>query len=342
MLKTYGTEGIQAPVRWEDGKLIGTARLHDDTLKTGASYGLTKIDPQWLRKFKTKTGRANLLKAPWKMYSDYWEFMKPVDDELWVTTGRINELWQSGFDDQMRRPYLQDRWPENFIEIHPNDAKKRGIESGNWVEIGSEKIPVEVGGYAHTTYNDKNNGVVPVQTNQEIATPDELDRLIQDKDYEDSISTTSMGSAAMQMDDPMLMSAGISNDTRTIKAPTKDIDNDHEDPIMQNLHSAIGMSWSVIEPMTFTGLVNSGHIELTSASFEAVAIVTENVKEGVCFTYFNLPSAKGAPNSLAGRVMDPISQRPRYKIARGNLKNLRESKYKHEIMKMSFKSRSII
>jgi len=345
LLKTYGTQGIQGPVRWEDGELKGTTRLHDDTLKTGVSYGLTKIDQQWLRKFKTKTGRANLLKAPWKLYSDYWEFMKPVDDELWVTSGRINELWQSGFDDQMRRPYLQNRWPDNFLEIHPNDAKKRGIESGDWVEISSEKVPVEVNGYAHLK-DDTSDGIIPVQSNSEISMPDELESMVQDNAYEDTIHTTQMGSDAFQLDDPLLKSAGISNDTTSsseVKSATTPNDEENEeDPIMQKLHSAIGMSWKVIEPMTFTALVENRHIELYSAKFAAVAIVTDAIKEGVTFTYFNLPSAKGAPNSLAGRVMDPVSQRPRYKLARGEIRRLGESEYKKEIMQMSFKSRAVI
>ncbi|MCF6330631.1 MAG: arsenate reductase (azurin) large subunit [Sulfurimonas sp.] len=333
LLKTYGTEGIQAPIRWEDGELKGTKRLHDDSLKTGVSNGLTKIDPLWLRKFKTETGRANLLKAPWELYSDYWEFMKPVGDELWVTSGRINELWQSGFDDQMRRPYLQNRWPENFLEIHPNDAKKRGIESGDWVEISSEKIPVEVNGYTHETKSDKADGIMPLQTDSDIEMVDELESIVKSQKYEDTIHSTKTGSDAFEMDDPMLESAGISNN---IPLET------HNDPIMQDLHSTIGLSWSIIKPMTFTELLKNNRVELYGASFKAVAIVTDAIKEGVTFTYFNLPSAKGAPNSLAGRIMDPVSQRPRYKLARGIVKNLGESEYKHSLMKMSFKPRNII
>lgn len=54
--------------------------------------------------------------------------MKPKEDEL----------WQSGFDDVERRPYITQRWPENFVEIHPDDAKKRGIESGDYVMMYSD------------------------------------------------------------------------------------------------------------------------------------------------------------------------------------------------------------
>ncbi len=42
-----------------------------------------------------------------------------------------------------RRPYIQQRWPENFIEIHPDDAKRRGIESGDTVIVASDRIPVQ-------------------------------------------------------------------------------------------------------------------------------------------------------------------------------------------------------
>ncbi len=31
----------------------------------------------------------------------------------------------------------------NFVEIHPDDAKARGIESGDWVAIESNRVPVQ-------------------------------------------------------------------------------------------------------------------------------------------------------------------------------------------------------
>ncbi len=335
LLKSYGTNGIQAPVRWEDGVLKGTKRLHDDTLQTGVSHGLTKIDSQWLRKFKTKTGRANLLKVPWKLYSDYWGFMKPVDDELWLTNGRINELWQSGFDDQQRRTYLHNRWPENFLEIHPNDAKKRGIESGDWVEVGNTKIPVEINGYTQKSKNDAADGIIALQANADITIPDELEETMGLNNYNDAISSSAMQNDALEMDDEMLQGVAKVTNEQTSENP-------HEDAIMGDLHSAIGHSWKTIEPMTFTALVNEKRIELYSASFQAVAIVTPDIKEGVTFTYFNMPSAKGSPNSLSGRVLDPVSQRPRYKLSRATVKNLGASPYKEQIMQMSFKPRGIV
>ncbi len=346
VLREMGTTGIQAPVRWEDGKLVGTKRLHDTTLRTGTPNGLTAINPRYLRKFKTKTGRANLLKAPWEMFADYFDFMEPKGNELWVTTARINEFWQSGFDDQMRRPYLHQRWPDNFLEIHPDDAKARGIESGDRVRISSDNIPVEVGGYTASAKDTKVRGVIPLYANAELETPDLLQQNV-DKDYKSDkgISSRRMGDDALEMDDEMLQfndssekpASGNANDSKSINP-----DLEESDPIMNNLDSAIGLSWEDVKPMTFTEMQKNGYVQYDSASFEAVAIVTDAIKKGVTCSYFNLPSAKGAANSLAGRILDPISQRPRYKLARGNIEKIGESEFKHSFKAMSFKSRAIV
>jgi arsenite oxidase large subunit len=91
--------------------------------------------------FNSQTGRQNIQKHPWSLFSDYWTWLKPKGDELWHSNGRINEIWQSGFDDVERRPYVTQRWPENWVEIHPDDAKARGIESGDQVMLYSNRVP---------------------------------------------------------------------------------------------------------------------------------------------------------------------------------------------------------
>lgn len=344
VLRDMGTTGIQAPVRWEDGKLIGTKRLHDSTLKTGTPSGLTVINPKWLRKFKTKTGRANLLKANWEMFGDYWEFMKPKGNELWVTTGRINEIWQSGFDDQMRRPYIRQRWPDNWLEIHPDDAKKRGIESGDQLVISSDRIPIEVGGYSNSDKDAKVRGVIPLQASDDLVEQDPLQQLV-DNEYRGAkgIHARNTDNADITEPDPLLSFLGDQKTGPNPKEKDNPMNPDIEelDPLMKNLESAIGLGWEDVKHMTFSEMQKNGYVEYDSASFEAVAIVTDAVKKGVTFTYFNMPSAKGITNSLAGRILDPISQRPRYKIARGIIKKVGESKYKHSFSEMSFKSRSI-
>ena len=166
LLRQMGTRGIQTPVRYRTriteppeyleyagyytdprvpGGIVGTKRLHDLDLDLGEPDGPT-VHRKWLTAFNTQTGKALLHKTPWDLFSDFYERIKPKGDELWVTSGRINEIWQSLFDDA-RRPYIMQRFPENWLEIHPEDAKKRGIESGDRVRIENDDVLVQTGGF---------------------------------------------------------------------------------------------------------------------------------------------------------------------------------------------------
>jgi len=162
-LKEFGTTGIQGPVfyNYDTGELIGTKRLHDTEMtekewnKKGLADGPkgANIVTKKLTHFNSQTGKMNLQKHPWSLFSDFWTWLKPKKDELWFSNGRINEIWQSGFDDIERRPYTTQRWPENWVEIHSADAKKRGIESGDQVMLYSDRV-VEYKDTIIGVYND--------------------------------------------------------------------------------------------------------------------------------------------------------------------------------------------
>jgi len=147
-LRELGTTGIQGPAfyNYKTGELMGSERLHntectqEKLVAEGRTQGANMVNKK-MTHFNTQTGKVNLQKHPWSLFSDYWEWMKPKDDELWHTNGRINEIWQSGFDDVDRRAYIAQRWPGNFTEIHPDDAASRGIESGDKVMLYSDRVP---------------------------------------------------------------------------------------------------------------------------------------------------------------------------------------------------------
>lgn len=166
LLRELRTHGIQTPIRFRTkptepreyldyagyyrsdktaGMLVGTKRLHDPTLDPGVPEGPT-VHQKWLTQFNTHSGKAILHKSPWEVFSDFYERITPKGDELWVTSGRINEIWQSAYDD-MRRPYAKERWPDNFVEVHPADAATRGIESGDFIEIVNDDVLVQTGGF---------------------------------------------------------------------------------------------------------------------------------------------------------------------------------------------------
>ncbi|MBI4512212.1 MAG: arsenate reductase (azurin) large subunit [Deltaproteobacteria bacterium] len=155
LLRGYGTTGIQTPIRVEGGKLVGTKRLHDSTLKLPVSgpEGPT-VWTKKLTEFGTHSGKVLLLKSPWSLFADFYDWYKPRDGEMWITNGRINEVWQSMFDDSLRRDYIKQRFPENFIEINPDDAARLGIESGDQVKVSCDRVPVQTGGFVGVKSKD--------------------------------------------------------------------------------------------------------------------------------------------------------------------------------------------
>lgn len=146
-LREMGTTGIQCPVRYEGDKLVGTARLHDSTLTLSDPEGPT-THAKWLTAFNSHSGKALLIKSPWELFADFYARIKPdpKKGELWLTCGRINESWQSGFDD-LRKPYMAARWPGNFVEIHPDDAKAHKVESGDVVRLTNDDVLIQTGGF---------------------------------------------------------------------------------------------------------------------------------------------------------------------------------------------------
>ncbi|MBN8477888.1 MAG: arsenate reductase (azurin) large subunit [Burkholderiales bacterium] len=247
LLRGYGTAGIQTPIRVRNGELVGTKRLHDPTNDWG-EMEQAEVQEKFLYAFNTHSGKAILLKSPWKFagWIQFYEAVKPRREkgEIWVTNGRINETWQSGFDD-LRKPYLAQRWPYPFLIVHPADAKRKGIESGDFVQVHNDTVYVQVG------------------QPQGVLDPD----------------------------------------------------------------------------LNFNNLLKDGHIKTTQGQFVAVAIVSDEMREGVAMANFNFP---GAPaNSVVSAVPDPVTNNYRYKLGRGVLTKLGESPYKRDFTAMSLKPRNI-
>ena len=126
LLRELGTTGIQCPINMQGGELVATARIHEDS-------------------FNTKTGKAIFVKGDWNNVKPFQDDFSPKGDELWVTNMRVNEHWQSQFDDS-RIPYRWDRFPVNILEINTTDARSRGIESGDTVKIENDQVLTQTGG----------------------------------------------------------------------------------------------------------------------------------------------------------------------------------------------------
>ncbi len=173
LLRRLGTHGIQTPVRFREtltepeeyqqyaghfdspdvtGAIIGTKRLHAPDMDFGIPEGPT-VHMKWMTTFNSHSGKAVLHKTPWSLFSDFYDRIQPQRDELWVTSGRINEIWQTMFDDS-KRQLITDRWPEQWIEIHPDDAERREIESGDYVLLTNDDVLIQTGGFVAVHNND--------------------------------------------------------------------------------------------------------------------------------------------------------------------------------------------
>ncbi len=116
LLRANGNNGVQNPiVKVSNGKLVGTRRLYTDN------------------KFGTKSGKAMFQPTPQPpIPKQVANQMKKY--EFWVTSGRLNEVWQSNYHTS-RLPMPSTRWPIAPVPINPADAKAKGIKSGDPVML---------------------------------------------------------------------------------------------------------------------------------------------------------------------------------------------------------------
>ena len=128
LLRTYGTTGLQTPLKLENGELVETVRLHENL------------------KFKSESGKANFVFADWDAVSDRNTQLAPdpAKDEVWVLNGRINAVWNN-MSDFRRRATSKERWPSNFLEINPADAVDWGIVNGDLLSIESDEVLDQLG-----------------------------------------------------------------------------------------------------------------------------------------------------------------------------------------------------
>jgi arsenite oxidase large subunit len=134
--------------------LIETKRLHNPHVHIESTQGIT-TKLKRAGSFTKPSGKLYLHKVDWMLFDDFYQRIKPKKEkgELWVTCGRVNAIWQSVFDD-MRKPYIMQRHPMNFVEMNPKDAKARGIENGDIVSLENDEVFVQVGGFYRARHKD--------------------------------------------------------------------------------------------------------------------------------------------------------------------------------------------
>ena len=94
------------------------------------------------------------------------------------------------------------------------------------------------------------------------------------------------------------------------------------------------------DDLSFSRLLETGHIVVTEGRFKAVAIVSDEMRPGVAKATF--ATSKAMANSVCHAVPDPVTGNYRYKLGRGRLVRLGESPYKTSFVQMSLKPRNLL
>ncbi len=133
----HKTRGLRWPVINEKETLIRYREGYDPYVEKGKGlqfYGNKKQDDRaiiWLRPYE----------APPEVPDAEYPF--------WLCTGRVLEHWHSGTMTRRVRS-LYKAYPHATANLHPDDARKLGLKSGNKIKISSRRgrvvIYVEVGG----------------------------------------------------------------------------------------------------------------------------------------------------------------------------------------------------
>jgi len=126
-------------IRWPapDEKHPGTARRFvkgDDPVLDRGPYADASVPEGEIKFYAAKDCRATVWLRPAKGPAE------PTDKEypFVLSTGRVLEHWHTGTM-TMRAEELRRAYPECYMEIHPQDATKLGIRTGNKVRIISRR-----------------------------------------------------------------------------------------------------------------------------------------------------------------------------------------------------------
>ena len=132
-LRAMGTNGFQEPpTGFENGQIVGTDRLYKDG------------------KFSTDDGKARFMKTAWRGLQAPGKAEEQAKFPFLINNGRANHVWQSAYLDK-QNPFVMDRYPYPFIEMHPDDMAGLGVGQGDLVEIFNDNGSTQAMAYPTPT-----------------------------------------------------------------------------------------------------------------------------------------------------------------------------------------------
>lgn len=118
VLAERGTQGYQCPLQLgDDGALLET----EQNVHAGANGESS---------YNTVSKKAFFVRGDWRAAESNQERWKPRSDELWIVNRRTSTNWSAMIEDA-RNPYRTLLAGENILELHPEDAERIGVSTGD-------------------------------------------------------------------------------------------------------------------------------------------------------------------------------------------------------------------
>jgi arsenite oxidase large subunit len=124
-LTKLGTNGIQEPITRSGNTLTGTERIYADKFATDDGKArFVPVDYQW-----TSADPLSFLPEDVKPNAQY---------PFFVTTIRYQTVWQSGYTYRWLHDLANHSIPFPEFLVNPKDAKKAGLEDGDWAQLTNQ------------------------------------------------------------------------------------------------------------------------------------------------------------------------------------------------------------
>ncbi|MCU0534409.1 MAG: nitrate reductase [Hydrococcus sp. Prado102] len=127
-----GGQGLNSKFKVQSSKLLGLGRGEENLEDLSHLFKGKRLYTNW--QFNTPDGRARFGAFHSRGLAE------PPDEDFpfVLTTGRVYEHWHT-MTRTGRIEKLTKKQPQPFLEIHPRDAERLGIENEAWVEVRSRR-----------------------------------------------------------------------------------------------------------------------------------------------------------------------------------------------------------
>ncbi len=121
----HNSRGYRWPITYKDGEIRETLWRYRESSSDDDGYDIIVEKGAGIQFYGNADGKAKIFALPYEPAAE-----EPDEEyDLWLCTGRVLEHWMAGSMTR-RVPELYQAYPDAIVEMHPKDAKRRGLRRG--------------------------------------------------------------------------------------------------------------------------------------------------------------------------------------------------------------------